>query len=115
MNIHPAPIAAEYAMEYARGHEQAAMWVWWAMLCGQAPDMLPYSYRTGVSAVWVCDTDMPGKERGQLARDPGPVDWTWITRENAQQNIQRDADRAREAAQFEARERGWYPAPREDD
>jgi len=103
MNIHPAPIAAEYAMEYARGHQQAAMWIWWAMLCGQAPDMLQYSYRTGVSAVWVQDTDMPGREHGHLAAAPEANDWSWLTRENAQRQIQRDADRSREAAEFEAR------------
>jgi len=108
-------IAAEYAAEYARGHEQAALWIWWALMCGRAPDMVPYAWRPGVDAVWVRDTDLCDKGQNKLAADPEPISWKWITRENAQQQIQRDADRANEAAQFEARQRGWYPAPRGDD
>lgn len=96
-------IATEYGTEYATGCQRAAAWIWWAMMCGQAPDMLQYSYRVGVTPVWVRDTDMPGKERGQLARDTGPDDFSWLTRENALQQIKREADRAREAAEFEAR------------
>lgn len=95
-------IAAEYAAEYASGHEQAAMCIWWALMCGRAPDALQYSYRPGVSAVWVNDADMCGLG-GPIARTEEHADLSWITRENARLQIQRDADREREAAEFEAR------------
>ena len=99
---HDRLIAVEYAAEYARGHEQAAMWIWWAMLCGQPPDMVPYQDRPGNDPVWLRDVDAPPCN-GTLARELEPVDWRWITRENAQRTIERDAEKARARAEWEAR------------
>lgn len=105
MNIHPAPIAAEYVIEYARAHERAAAWIWWAMMCGQAPDMLPYAYRVGNYPVWANDCDLAG-HGGPVAADTEPDDFSWLTRENALRQMHRDADRAREEAEFESRRHG---------